>query len=142
MRLTTATSCKTAALENSTEKTGEKEIYIEEYKDRNISYVDEHTGEFEKTKIYLDVCGGGWVRVVYYNPNSCVDGQLVYDLLSNCIISAAGKACASKEDFWNYLYEHARQTLIDIDTPEFADAAKEFVELPCNYIGQSTKKVQ
>lgn len=108
------------------------EQFVENRKDTNTAYVDENYEEFDKTKFYLDVCGGGWVRMVYYNPDSYAGGQLVYDLLSDCVILGASKEHPTESEFWDYLYENAKQTLVDIDTADFADYAKEFAEVPCD----------
>lgn len=117
------------------------EQYIDDRKETNTAYVDENYAEFDKTKFYIDVCGGGWVRMVHFNPDSNAGGQLVYDLLSDYVISEADNECATEEDFWNYLYSYAKQTLQDIDTFDFAEAAKEFVEEPCDCYNQSSETV-
>ena len=114
------------------------EQYIDDRKDKNNEYVGT-SDEFDKTKFYLDVCGGGWVRMVYFNPDSNAGGQLVYDLLSADVISEAGNKSANERDFWDYLYENSRQTLVDIDTRDFAGYAKEFAEEPCDIVDQSAE---
>jgi len=116
--------------------------YIDNRKKKNDAYLSANYPENAKTKFYLDVCGGGWVRRVYYNPDSSAGGQLVNDLLSNQVISAAGRTCATDEEFWNYTYEHARQTLVDIDTIYFEPAAKSFVEDPCDLVEQTAETME
>jgi|GEM_PF-2584531 len=115
------------------------ENFIDERKNKNIAYVDENYTEFDKTKFYLDVCGGGWVRMVSYNPDSDAGGQLVYDLLSDCDISEAGRKSTTEDEFWDHLYAASRQTLQDIDTSDFADAAKEFLEDPYDFSDQNVE---
>jgi len=107
--------------------------YISKKVDENDAYVIENQSEFDKTKFYLDVCGGGWVRMLSYNPNSNAGGQFVDDLLSNHTIAAAGKAYSTEDEFWNCLYENSKQTLVDIDTPDFSGYAKEFIESPYDF---------
>ena len=116
--------------------------YICDRTNKNYAYVDDNYKEFDKTKFYLNVLGGDWVRRVYYNPDASAGGQLVYDLLSNYDIAAAGKECATEDEFWTYTYAYARQTLIDIDTIDFEYAAKEFVENPCDLVDQSTETME
>ncbi|MCL2578154.1 MAG: hypothetical protein FWE27_08930 [Defluviitaleaceae bacterium] len=113
------------------------DLFIADRVENNNAYIEKHSDEFDKTKFYLDVCGGGWVRMVYFNPDSNAGGQLVYDLLSDSVISEAGKKC--EEDFWNHLYEHARQTLMDIDRQDFMSCAEEFVEDSCSFTEQSSE---
>ena len=116
--------------------------YIDWRTRENNEYIDENSAEFEKTKFYLDVCGGGWVRAVYYNPDSNAGGQLVYDLLSAHVIVAAGERSTTEDEFWNCLYEDAKQTLVDINMTGFLVSAKEFVESPCDLTDQSADTME
>jgi len=116
--------------------------YIDERKKNNIAYVDANYYEIDKTKFYLDVCGGGWVRMVYYNPDSDAGGQFVENLISDYDISEAGKTCADEDEFWTYLYANSRQTLVDIDTYLFNGYAKDFVESTCDYDEQTAETIE
>ena len=118
------------------------DCFVDDREEENIAYVDENDEEFEKTKFYLDVCGGGWVRMVYYNPDSNADGQLVYDLLSDYVVSEAGNKSMTEDEFWNHLYAESKQNLVDIDTFDFAGSAKDFVEAPCDLIGQNAETME
>ena len=113
--------------------------HIDERKDKNLVYVG-GSEEFEKIKFYLDVCGGGWVRRLYYNPDSNAGGQLVDDLISAYVILEA--AAQSEAEFWCHLDENAKQTLVDVDMPGFESFAKEFAEKPCDFAGQSAETME
>jgi len=127
------------------ERCGRKEYAVfrnYDFKKENVEYVDEHCDEFEKVKFYLDDCGPGWVRIVYYNPDAMAGGQLVYNLLGYPTILEAAKSAASEAEFWGYLDGEARQTLDDIDLPEFLSAAKGFVEDHCDFVGETSENMK
>ena len=118
------------------------EQFVNDRKDTNTAYVVKNYAEFEKIKFYTDVCGSGWIRMAYYNPDSNAGGQLVYDLLPDHVISEASSKCASDEDFWNHLHANAKQTSVDINKYSFAGAAKEFVESPCDCFNQGDETIK
>ena len=96
----------------------------------NHKYVDLHLEEFCMEKFYPDSSRTS-VTAVYYNPDSTAGGQLVYNYLSLKCLKEAFSACETEEHFWSYLDENANQVLVDIDTPDFMDYAKQFIEAPC-----------
>lgn len=118
------------------------ESYIADQIKTNNAYVEKHSNEFDSTKFYLDVCGGGWVRMVYFNPDSNAGGQLVDYLLSASIISNVGKKYPTEEKFWSHLYENSKTTLTDIDVHDFMSSAVEFVEEPCDLTEETSETME
>lgn len=101
----------------------------------NRVYVNQHPSDFNSAKFYFND-DTGQVAMVYYNPDSSAGGQLVENNISSDLLKEAFDKCKTYEDFWNRLNERARQYLTDIDTPDFADMAKRFVEEPCDCAGE------
>ena len=70
---------------------------------------------------------------IYYNPDSTAGGQLVYNEFSFELIREASKQ-DSIEKFFDYLNSNCKQSLMDIDSPEFMDYLKEFMEQDADYL--------
>lgn len=83
---------------------------------RNMCLVKEESDEITKDKFYKTDYG---FEEVYYNPDSTAGGQLVINEITNELISEASKYNFSAGEFLDYLEGRCKQSLIDIDTPEF-----------------------
>jgi len=102
----------------------------------NNQYIKQNNTDFEADKFYVDE-RAGYIKEMYYNPNSNAGGQLVLNYLYLDVLQEAFEECKTEEAFWGRLDECARQYLIDIDTPEFAGDAWDFVNKPYNFEGQT-----
>lgn len=100
---------------------------------KNLAYVKKHNYVFANVRFYKD---GDGLRMIYYNPDSSAGGQLVQNNLSLDMLRDASEESVIKEQFWERLDEGARQFLTDIDSPDFSDEARFFVEEPCDFCGQ------
>ena len=106
----------------------------------NKAYVDQHSPDFNSAKFYFND-DTGCVTMRYYNPDSSAGGQLVENNLYLATLKEAFDECETEEQLWDRLDERADQYLIDIDTPEFEDAARSFKDEPCDCSGQSMKTI-
>ncbi len=84
------------------------------------------------SKLYIEV---DTLREVYFNPDSNAGGQLVTNHYSPSAILETLERYGDLADFWSCLEGEARQYLTDIDTPDFASAARDFVEALCDFSG-------
>lgn len=98
----------------------------------NQKYVSEHSVAFQGSKIYIE---SDTLREVYFNPDSNAGGQLVTNHYSPATVLETLERYGDSADFWSYLEGEAQQYLTDIDSPEFASEAQDFVEAPCDFIG-------
>lgn len=73
-------------------------------------------------KIYVDR-ENETVRMVYYNPDSTAGGQFVYNEFDFDDIAAALR----QNDPVNYIISSCKQTAVDVDMPEFDEAARDFL---------------
>lgn len=103
---------------------------------KNHDYIYENYEDFREDKFFIDK-ENQKVEIVYYNPDSSEGGQLVYDSISFDVLKDAFNESKTEEQFWEYLYSYAYQTLIDITSPEFTAEAEKFVKNPCDYIGRT-----
>ncbi len=106
----------------------------------NKAYVDQNYPAFHTTKFYFDDAVG-CVTMMYYNPDSNAGGQLVENKLHLNVLKEWFDECKNGEEFWNRFDERAEQYLTDIDSPDFAYAAKCFVEEPCGCSGESQETI-
>ena len=105
---------------------------------KNQAYVSRHSEVFKSDRYYTDD-GAGYIRNVYYNPDSNAGGQLVTNYLYLDDLKEALDEFGSDETvekFWSRLDEAARQYLTDIDTDLFEGEARSFVEDPYNFSGR------
>ena len=98
----------------------------------NQKYVSEHSAAFQDSKLYIEV---DTLREVYFNPDSNAGGQLVTNHYSPAAILEAIERYGGSATFWSCLEGEARPYLTDIDTPDFASEAQDFVEAPCDFGG-------
>lgn len=70
---------------------------------------------------------------IYYNPDSTAGGQLVYNEFSFELIWEASKQDTIPK-FYDYLNSNCKQSLMDIDSPEFMEYLKEFMEQDADYL--------
>ena len=70
---------------------------------------------------------------IYYNPDSTAGGQLVYNEFSFELIREAAKQDTIPK-FYDYLNSNCKQSLMDIDSPEFMEYLKEFMEQDADYL--------
>lgn len=118
------------------EQNGTKYAPIISEKSLNEDYVLNNYDEFQKDKFYISP-ESKIVVLVYYNPDSNAGGQFVYNSMSYNLIKEASKF-KNKNEFFGYLGGCSKQTLVDIDTPDFKGCANSFVNNKCDYIGSNT----
>jgi hypothetical protein len=82
---------------------------------KNLRTVEKHSDDIKKDKFFKTDYG---FEEVYYNPDSTAGGQIVYNEIGYDLIQEASKE-ASLEQFYDFLSSGCKQSLIDIDTPEF-----------------------
>ena len=102
-------------------------------KTRNTKFVEANFDEINQDKFFKTDDG---FEEIYYNPDSVSEGQLVYNYFPFELISEA-----SRQDTWvkfyDYLLSSCKQTLVDIDTPEFLRCLLEFMERKPDYLGDT-----
>lgn len=95
---------------------------------KNTRFVEEHFDEVNQEKFYKTDYG---YQYIYFNPDSSAGGQLVYDEFTYNLIREAAKQ-DNIANFFAYLHNNCKQTLVDIDSSEFIDYLKEFMEQDCD----------
>lgn len=70
---------------------------------------------------------------IYYNPDATAGGQLVYNEFSFELIREASNQ-DSMMKFYNYLNSGCKQYCVDIDSAEFMDYLKDFMEREPDYL--------
>ena len=75
------------------------------------------------------------VTWIYYNGNSSAGGQYVISEIPYSLIDEAHAAADNTEAFFDYFYGDCRQYLVDINTPEFAEADRHFEAAPYSFGG-------
>lgn len=114
------------------EQNGTKYVPALSEKELNEVFVLNHSGEFQRDKFYVSP-QNKTITMVYYNPDSNAGGQLVYNSFRFEDIKQASKF-KSKDEFFDYLGSVSKQTLVDIDTPDFKGCADSFVKNKFDYI--------
>lgn len=89
------------------------------------NYADVNQDKFFKTDYGFEE--------IYYNPDSTAGGQLVYNEFSFELIREASKQ-DSMMKFYNYLNSGCKQYCVDIDSAEFMDYLKDFMEREPDYL--------
>ena len=117
------------------EQNGTKYAPVLPEKELNEAYILENYNEFQKDKFYISA-QSKTITQVYYNPDSNAGGQLVYNSISYDLVKEASKF-KDKDEFFDYLGGCARQTLVDINTPDFKGCSNSFVNNKCDYISLS-----
>lgn len=102
----------------------------EKYRIINTRFVDENFDKVNQDKFFKTEYG---FDEIYYNPDSTAGGQLVYNEFRYDLIREASKQ-DTIDKFYNYLNIGCRQHLVDIDSPEFMDCVKDFIERKPDYI--------
>ena len=113
---------------NKWEEEGSKEAiatYIE-----NTSFVENPIGDAEWC--YNDP-EREEILAVYYNPDSVAGGQLVEVHIGYDLILEAQEKATDEDHFFAIISSNSTQYLIDIDTPEFKEAVKEYKERPSEF---------
>ena len=91
---------------------------------RNTRFVEQHFDDVFQDKFFKTDFG---FEEIYYNPDSTAGGQLVYNEFPFELIREA-----SKQDtifkFYEYLNSNCKQSLVDIDSSEFMNNFKDFIE--------------
>ncbi|NLB82152.1 MAG: hypothetical protein GX800_11225 [Clostridiaceae bacterium] len=114
------------------ERQGAKYIPVFSEKEQNEAFILHLHNEFQKDKFYVSP-QSQTVTMVYYNPDSYAGGQLVYNNISYENVKEAAKF-KDKNKFFDYLGSCCKQTLVDIDTPEFKDCAYSFINKTCDFV--------
>ena len=97
---------------------------------RNKMFVEQNFDAVFQDKFFKTEYG---FEEIYFNPDSTAGGQLVYNEFSFELIREASKQ-DSIEKFFDYLNSNCKQSLMDIDSPEFMDYLKEFMEQDADYL--------
>lgn len=102
----------------------------------NKRYINQNKHMTSTAKFNIDE-SGDYITMTYFSPNSSTGGHLVHNYLYLDVLKKIFNECENEEQFWCCLDERANQYLTDIDTPEFAEEARCFVEDTCDFSGQS-----
>ena len=97
---------------------------------RNTRFVEQNFDKVNQDKFFKTEYG---FEEIYFNPDSTAGGQLVYNEFSFELIREASKQ-DSIEKFFDYLNSNCKQSLMDIDSPEFMGYLKEFMEQDADYL--------
>ncbi|MBO4898617.1 MAG: hypothetical protein J5590_10005 [Clostridia bacterium] len=103
-------------------------------KAENIKFVEQNYGKINQDKFFKTDYG---FEEIYYNPDSTAGGQLVYNKFDYDLIREAAKWKNDVVSFFDYLNYGCRQYLVDIDTPEFMDCLKEFINRTPDFLKDS-----
>ncbi len=79
----------------------------------------------------------GEFEAVYYNPDATAGGQFVFMHLPYELISEAKDNSTGANEFYEYLDEHAKTDIVDLDTPEYYEVLKDYAEPHPDLIGRS-----
>ena len=115
---------------------GEYNLYVYCYntqaldKFRNTRFVEQNFDAVNQDKFFKTDYG---FEEIYYNPDSTAGGQLVYNEFSFELIREASKQ-DSMMKFYNYLNSGCKQYCVDIDSAEFMDYLKDFMEREPDYL--------
>ena len=102
---------------------------------KNTRFVEQNFDAVKQDKFFRTDYG---FEEIYYNPDSSAGGQLVYNEFSFELIREASKEDSTLK-FYDYLNSNCKQTLVDIDSPDFMDYLKEFMEQDADYIKDDKK---
>ena len=97
---------------------------------RNTVFVEQNFDAVNQDKFFKTEYG---FEEVYFNPDSTAGGQLVYNEFSFELIREAAKQDTIPK-FYDYLNSNCKQSLMDIDSPEFMEYLKEFMEQDADYL--------
>ena len=97
---------------------------------RNTRFVEQNFDAVNQDKFFKTDYG---FEEIYYNPDSTAGGQLVYNEFSFELIREASKQ-DSMMKFYNYLNSGCKQYCVDIDSAEFMDYLKDFMEREPDYL--------
>ena len=97
---------------------------------RNTRFVEQNFDAVNQDKFFKTDYG---FEEIYYNPDSTAGGQLVYNEFSFELIREASKQ-DSMMKFYNYLNSGCKQYCVDIDSAEFMDYLKDFIEREPDYL--------
>jgi hypothetical protein len=107
----------------------------------NKRYVKHNEYKLRSTKFYANETND-CIEMVYYNPVSACGGQLVHSYLHLDVLNTAYELCETDHDFWERIDEYSVQYLVDIDTLEFADDVRWFVEDPYDFAGRTPETME
>ena len=102
---------------------------------KNTRFVEQNFDAVNQDKFFRTDYG---FEEIYYNPDSSAGGQLVYNEFPFELIREASKEDSTLK-FYDYLNSNCKQTLVDIDSPDFMDYLKEFMEQDADYIKDDKK---
>ena len=97
---------------------------------RNTRFVEQNFDAVNQDKFFKTNSG---FEEIYYNPDSTAGGQLVYNEFSFELIREASKQDTMMK-FYNYLNSGCKQYCVDIDSAEFMDYLKDFMEREPDYL--------
>ena len=97
---------------------------------RNTRFVEQNFDAVNQDKFFKTDYG---FEEIYYNPDSTAGGQLVYNEFSFELIREASKQDTMMK-FYNYLNSGCKQYCVDIDSAEFMDYLKDFMEREPDYL--------
>ena len=100
------------------------------YKFRNTRFVEQNFDAVNQDKFFKTNSG---FEEIYYNPDSTAGGQLVYNEFSFELIREASKQDTMMK-FYNYLNSGCKQYCVDINSAEFMDYLKDFMERKPDYL--------
>ena len=102
---------------------------------RNMRFVEQNYDAVNQDKFFKTNNG---FEEVYYNPDATAGGQLVYNEYSFPLIREAAKQ-GDIMKFYQYLNDNCRQYIVDIDSAEFMDCVKEFINKEPDYLKDNKK---
>ncbi len=97
---------------------------------RNKLFVKKNYADVNQDKFFKTDYG---FEEIYYNPDATAGGQLVYNEFSFELIREASKQDTMMK-FYNYLNSGCKQYCVDIDSAEFMDYLKDFMEREPDYL--------
>ena len=96
---------------------------------RNTRFVEYNFDSVNQDKFFKTDYG---FEEIYFNMNSNAGGQLVYNEFPYELIREAAKE-ENTLKFFEHLYSGCKQSLVDIDSPDFMNCVKEFIETNTDY---------
>ena len=97
---------------------------------RNTRFVEQNFNAVNQDKFFKTDYG---FKEVYFNPDSTAGGQLVYNEFPFDLIREAAKQ-GDTFKFYNYINSGCKQYCVDIDSPDFMEYLKEFMEQDADYL--------
>lgn len=106
---------------------------------RNTRFVEQNFDAVNQDKFFKTDYG---FKEVYFNLNSVAGGQIVINEISNELIKESAKYNKDADDFFEFISGGCKQSLIDINTPEFKSTLLEFINKKADFEGINNKTVK